>query len=78
MSTLTIRPVKDKAGTMAFLKVPFSVFSDDSNWVAPLFLERLEHRPPQFGRKIDFAAQSIGKAQPNAILTRVSRIDHFR
>ena len=43
MTTLTIRPVKDKAGTMAFLKAPFPIFADDPNWVAPLFLERLEH-----------------------------------
>ena len=43
MSNLTIRSVNDKAGKMAFLKAPFAIFADDPNWVAPLFLERLEH-----------------------------------
>ncbi len=43
MSTLTIRPVKDKAGNLEFLKAAFPIFADDPNWVAPLFIERLEH-----------------------------------
>lgn len=47
MSTLTIRPVKDKAGNLAFLKAAFPIYADDPNWVAPLFLERLEHLDPK-------------------------------
>lgn len=43
MSALTIRPVTTKADKLAFLRVPFSVYADDPNWVAPLFFERLEH-----------------------------------
>lgn len=47
MTKLTIHPVKDKAGTMAFLKVPFAIYADDPAWVAPLFIERLEHLHPK-------------------------------
>ncbi len=43
MTAVTIRPVITKADKMAFLKVPFSIYANDPNWVAPLFLERLEH-----------------------------------
>ena len=47
MSTITIKPVHDKAGKMDFLKVPHLVFKDDPHWVAPLFLERLDHLDPK-------------------------------
>lgn len=43
MNAVTIRPVQTKADKLAFLKVPFSIYANDANWVAPLFLERLEH-----------------------------------
>jgi hypothetical protein len=43
MSVATIREVTTKADKMAFLKVPFEIYKNDPNWVAPLFLERLEH-----------------------------------
>jgi hypothetical protein len=32
-----------KADKFDFLRVPFSVYADDPNWVAPLFVERMEH-----------------------------------
>ena len=48
MSTdVTVRPVRDKSGTRAFLDVPFSIYGDDPNWVAPLYLERFEHLDPK-------------------------------
>jgi len=40
---ITVRPVTDKAGLRAFLRVPFTVFRGDPNWIAPLYLERLDH-----------------------------------
>ncbi len=43
MSAIVIRPVTDKASTRAFLDVPFSLYRDDPNWVAPLYLERFDH-----------------------------------
>jgi len=38
-----IRPVSDRAGIDDFLSVPFAIYADDPNWIAPLFLERREH-----------------------------------
>jgi hypothetical protein len=43
MSAITIREVKTKADKLAFLKVPFEIYKNDPNWVAPLFFERMEH-----------------------------------
>lgn len=43
MSAIVIRPVTDKASTRAFLDVPFALYRDDPNWVAPLYLERFDH-----------------------------------
>ena len=43
MSSITIREVKTRADKLAFLKVPFAIYKDDPNWVAPLYLERLDH-----------------------------------
>ena len=47
MSAISVRPVLSKADKMAFLSVPFSIYANDPNWVAPLFLERLEHLDPK-------------------------------
>ncbi len=43
MSHITIRPVQNKQDKIAFLKVPFPIYAADTQWVAPLFFERLEH-----------------------------------
>lgn len=47
MTDLIVREVKDKAGTMDFLNVPFPLYRNDPNWVAPLYFERLEHLSPK-------------------------------
>lgn len=44
--TITIRPVASKADKKAFLDVPFPIYRDDPNWVAPLYFERFEHLDP--------------------------------
>lgn len=46
-STVSFRPVAGKAGTRAFLDVPFAVYRNDPHWVAPLYLERFEHLDPK-------------------------------
>ena len=43
MSPITIRPVQNKKDQTTFLKVPFPIYANDPNWVAPLYLERFEH-----------------------------------
>jgi hypothetical protein len=65
MSTLTIRPVKDKADTMAFLKAAFPIFADDPHWVAPLFLERLEHLDPKKNPYFEHAEAQLFIAERN-------------
>ena len=47
MSEVTVKPVSDKAGIREFLDVPFPLYRHDPNWVAPLYLERLEHLNPK-------------------------------
>ena len=43
MAQVTVRPVLNKKDQIAFLKVPFPIYAQDKAWVAPLFLERIEH-----------------------------------
>jgi hypothetical protein len=45
--TITVKPARDKQGIRDFLRVPFHVYAGDPNWVAPLFLERLDHLNPR-------------------------------
>lgn len=46
-SLLEIRPVSDRKGVQDFLSVPFALYADDPNWIAPLFFERREHLDPK-------------------------------
>jgi GNAT superfamily N-acetyltransferase len=45
--SVTVRPVRGKEDLKAFLDVPFALYAGDPNWVAPLYLERLEHLDPK-------------------------------
>ena len=47
MSLIVVKPVSDKQGIADFLQVPHTVYKNDPHWVAPLFLERLEHLDPK-------------------------------
>jgi len=42
-TSIEIRPVSDGKGIDDFLSVPFAIYADDPNWIAPLFFERREH-----------------------------------
>lgn len=44
--TVSVRPVRGKEDLRAFLDVPFAIYADDPNWVAPLHVERIEHLDP--------------------------------
>jgi GNAT superfamily N-acetyltransferase len=44
---ISVRPVTGKADLKAFLDLPFRLYANDPNWVAPLYLERLEHLDPK-------------------------------
>ena len=43
MNSIIVKPVTDKQGLKDFLQVPHVVYASDPHWVAPLFLERLDH-----------------------------------
>lgn len=45
--SVTVRPVLSKRDKRIFLDVPHGLYGKDSNWVAPLYLERLEHLDPK-------------------------------
>jgi len=45
--TVSVIPVRSKAERKAFLDLPFVLYRDDPNWVAPLYLERYEHLDPK-------------------------------
>jgi len=44
---LRIEPVEDRAGLDAFLRVPWSIYADDPQWVPPLLAERRQHLSPK-------------------------------
>ena len=44
---VTTRPVVTRKDARAFLDVPFAIYRNDPNWVAPLYLERFEHLDPR-------------------------------
>ncbi len=66
--TAEIREIADKKGLKDFLNVPFDLYREDKNWVAPLFLERHDHfntRKNPYFLHADvqlFAAHRNGKA----------------
>jgi GNAT superfamily N-acetyltransferase len=44
---VSVRPVLSKQDKRLFLDVPFKLYDNDSNWVAPLYFERFEHLDPR-------------------------------
>ena len=42
MKQLEIREVTGKKALKAFIRVPWSIYKDDPNWIAPLLFERKE------------------------------------
>jgi hypothetical protein len=45
--SIHVRTVAGKADLKAFLDLPFRLYAEDPNWVAPLYLERYEHLDPK-------------------------------
>ena len=81
MSTaITIRPVITKPDKRAFLEVPFAIYRDDPNWVAPLFLERFEHLDPRKNPYFQHAEVQLFVAERNGQpVGRISaQIDRLR
>jgi GNAT superfamily N-acetyltransferase len=40
---VTVRTVEGRADLRRFLEVPFGIYRDDANWIAPLYVERTRH-----------------------------------
>jgi hypothetical protein len=79
-SAITVRPVATKQERLAFLKVPFAIYRNDPNWVAPLFFERLEHLDPRKNPYFQHAeAQLFLAERDGAAVGRISaQIDKLR
>ncbi len=52
---IDVKLVTTKADQMAFLRIPFTIFAKDKNWVPQLFVERLEHLDPKKNPFFDHA-----------------------
>jgi hypothetical protein len=79
MNAITIRKVTTKADKLDFLRVPFSIFAEDKNWVAPLFIERLEHLDGKKNPYFKHAEAQLFIAEKNGKpVGRISaQIDHL-
>lgn len=47
MTSVEVRPVTTEAERQAFLRMPWQVYKDDPNWVAPLWKEHIEFFEPE-------------------------------
>jgi hypothetical protein len=63
--TVSVRPVLTKHDKKAFLDVPFSIYGNDSNWVAPLYFERFEHLDPKKNPYFKHAESQLFLAEKN-------------
>ncbi|MGE3832064.1 MAG: dATP pyrophosphohydrolase, partial [Parvibaculaceae bacterium] len=83
--SVSVREVASAADRKAFLRVPFGIFADDPNWVAPLFLEREEHIDPKKNPYFQHADVALFIAERNGRpVGRISaqhdrlRLEHHR
>ncbi|MBC8036089.1 MAG: N-acetyltransferase [Rhizobiales bacterium] len=77
---VTIRPVVTRKDRKAFLDVPFDIYRNDPNWVAPLYVERFEHLNPKKNPYFQHAdAQLVLAEQNGKPVGRISaQIDRLR
>ena len=64
-TSVKVRPVLSKQDKKSFLDVPFALYGKDSNWVAPLYLERLEHLNPKKNPYFQHAETQLFLAEVN-------------
>jgi hypothetical protein len=71
--TIVVRQANSKADKLAFLNVAFSVFRDTPQWVAPLYMERLEHLDPKKNPYFKHADAQLFVAERNGeVVGRIS------
>lgn len=71
-SAVTVRTVEGRADLKRFLDVPFAIFRDDPNWVAPLQAERIRHLDPRHNPYFHHARAQLFIAERDG--TAVGRI----
>jgi hypothetical protein len=78
-TSVKVRPVLSKQDKKTFLYVPFALYGKDPNWVAPLYLERLEHLDPKKNPYFQHAETQLFLAEVNGkSVGRISaQIDHL-
>lgn len=54
-----------KAGREAFINVPFELYKEDPNWIAPLYMDRREHFDPKKNPYFDHAKVALWTATRN-------------
>jgi GNAT superfamily N-acetyltransferase len=75
-ATLHVKPVQGKAGIKDFLQVPFEIYAKDPLWVAPLFVERLDHLNPRKNPYFDHAEAQLFVAYRDGVpVGRISAQD---
>ncbi len=62
---IEIVPVTDRKGIAAFIDVPFDVFRNDSNWIPPLNIERIQHFDRKKNPYFDHAEAAMWVARRN-------------
>lgn len=78
MSTLEIRKVSTEAENQAFLRLPWTVYKDDPNWVAPLWREHVAFFDPAQNPElnhIDFE-QFVAWRDGQPVGTIIAHINH--
>ncbi|MET4698905.1 hypothetical protein ABIE65_001927 [Constrictibacter sp. MBR-5] len=80
---VTIEPVRDKRDLGRFIAVPFDIYRDDPNWVAPLNFERRQHldrkRNPYFQHAEAELFVAVRDGRPvGRISAQIDRLDQER
>ena len=79
-SNITVHPVMDSRDLRQFLDIPFAIYSDDPNWVAPLDVERKQHLSAKHNPYFEHAEAQLFIASKNGVpVGRISaQIDRLR
>jgi hypothetical protein len=82
-ASVEIVPVRSKADWRAFHHLPFRIYADDPNWVAPLLLERRFHFDPKHNpyfqhAKAEFFIARRGSDVVGRITAQVDRLHQER
>lgn len=77
---LTVAAVENKRDLKAFLRVPWSIYADDPQWVPPLLLERREHLDPEKNPWFEHGKARFWVARRgHQLVGRISaQVDHLR